>query len=95
VTLHTADGRALVVNDHAGRAQLELSADAAEEPPVFQWIENLYGDLNLLVVKTGRFVRIDPSDGVVRVDHPGPAPDRRDGSCFDWNTVESRQPNLP
>ena len=95
VTLRSSDGRAFVVTERGGRAQLELGASSAGEPAVFQWIENLYGDLTLLVVKTGRFVRIDPSDGVVRVDHPGPAPDRRDGSCFDWNAVESRPPTLP
>lgn len=95
VTLRSSDGRALVVTERGGRAQLELGASASAEPTVFQWIENPYGDLTLLVVKTGRFVRIDPSDGVVRVDHPGPAPDRRDGSCFDWNAVEFRPPTLP
>jgi len=26
--------------------------------------------------------------GAVAADHPGPAPDRRDGSCFSWKAVQ-------
>jgi xylan 1,4-beta-xylosidase len=50
----------------------------------FQWTETPYGDLILLSIITHRHLRVEPGSGVVSADHPGPQPDRKDGSCFRW-----------
>jgi beta-xylosidase len=48
----------------------------------FQWTENVYGDVMLLSLATHRYLRVEPASSAVSADHPGPKPDRRDGSCF-------------
>jgi xylan 1,4-beta-xylosidase len=86
-------GRLTVVDQGKGRVALR-AADGrliALEPgsvAEFQWTENVYGDLNLLSLKTDCLLRIDPATGILSVDHPGPAADRRDGACFDWSFVQ-------
>jgi xylan 1,4-beta-xylosidase len=73
-----------VVDRGLGRVALSaagLTVTAAE----YVWTENIYGDLMLLSLATNRHLRIHPVTGEISADHPGPAPDRQDGSCFDWN----------
>jgi hypothetical protein len=50
----------------------------------FQWTENAYGDLMLLSLATQRHLCLQPGINSLTVDHPGPKPDRKDGSCFKW-----------
>lgn len=52
------------------------------EGETFQWTENVYGDVMLLSLATHRHLRVEPSSAAVSADHPGPKPDRKDGSCF-------------
>jgi hypothetical protein len=86
VRLRAYDGRLLTVTTANGQTRATLSGEvSAPAATAFQWIENVYGDMMLLSLATDRYLRIDPATGVVTADHPGPAPDRRDGSCFDWN----------
>jgi hypothetical protein len=51
----------------------------------FQWVDMQRGDIMLLSLATNRYL-LAPSDkaGPVSADHPGPRPDRKDGSCFAW-----------
>jgi xylan 1,4-beta-xylosidase len=58
------------------------------EAETFQWVENVYGDVMLLSLVTHRHLRIDPISLGVTADHPGPLPDRKDGSCFIWKAAE-------
>lgn len=85
VALRATDGRLLTVINTKGQSQVILSKGPRSSASTFQWIENVYGDLMLLSLGTDRYLRVDPSTGAITADHPGPAPDRRDGSCFDWN----------
>jgi xylan 1,4-beta-xylosidase len=72
-----------------GRGRVALHAPGMPATAMdFQWTENVYGDLMLLSLSTNRHLRIHPETGGLSADHPGPAPDRRDGSCFDWSVVQ-------
>ena len=85
VALRTVDGRLLSVGP-GGRMTMARSEPAATT--TFQWMENVYGDLILLSLETHRYLNIDPATGAITADQVGPAPDRRDGSCFTWNAGE-------
>jgi beta-xylosidase len=84
VALRAGDGRWLTVSPAGEGSKITLAAGSLSSATTFQWIENVYGDLMLLSLATDRYLRIDPATGVITADHPGPAPDRHDGSCFDW-----------
>jgi beta-xylosidase len=66
------------------RGQVTLRSGRPTDAETFQWTETPYGDLILLSLVTHRHLRIEPGSGVVTANHPGPQPDRRDGSCFRW-----------
>ena len=93
VAVPAAEAAVFTVIDRAlGRVALR-SADGqlAEIPGAgvdFQWSENLYGDLVLMSLAEQRDLRVHADTGTLSADHPGPAPDRQDGSCFDWVLVE-------
>ena len=78
VTLRAGD-RIVGVRDSG---QLALMEEGPESGSLFQWTENVYGDVMLLSLSTHRHVRIDLETGAVRADCPGPQPDRKGGSCF-------------
>jgi hypothetical protein len=67
-----------------GKGQVTLRAGRPTDAETFQWTENVYGDLILLSLATHRHLRVEPGSGIVSADHPGPRPDRKDGSCFTW-----------
>ncbi len=54
------------------------------EAETFQWVENVYGDLMLMSLTSHRHLRLDTETGVAGADHPGPKPNRKDGSCLTW-----------
>jgi len=64
--------------------QVTLRSGRPTDSETFQWTETPYGDLILLSLVTHRHLRVEPGDGVVTANHPGPQPDRKDGSCFRW-----------
>jgi hypothetical protein len=59
-----------------------LRPGALGDTETFQWSENVYGDVMLLSLSTHRYLRVEARTGAVSADHPGPKPDRKDGSCF-------------
>ncbi|HEU5101353.1 MAG TPA: glycoside hydrolase 43 family protein [Roseiflexaceae bacterium] len=69
----------------AGRDQVTLTTSDPTDAETFQWTETPYGDLMLLSLATQRHLRVDPQQGTVAANHPGPMPDRQDGSCFRWH----------
>ena len=84
VALRADDGRLIgVVDDRVALVRGEIAAATT-----YQWTETVYGDLILMSLATHRHLRINPESGAISADHPGPAPDRSDGSCFDWNSLE-------
>ncbi|ATC66047.1 glycoside hydrolase [Nibricoccus aquaticus] len=81
VALRVEDGRLVGV---AGE-RVELVRGEVSAATSFQWTETVYGDLILMSLVTHRHLRIAPESGGISADHPGPAPDRGDGSCFEWS----------
>lgn len=69
------------------RGQVTLKTGRPTDAETFQWTENVYGDLMLLSLITHRYIRIAPEDRAISADHPGPLPDRKDGSCLTWETI--------
>lgn len=67
-----------------GKGQVTFKGGRPTDAETFQWMENVYGDLILLSLVTHRHLRVELGNGVVTADHPGPRPDRKDGSCFIW-----------
>jgi hypothetical protein len=55
-------------------------------PETFAWIETFDGDLTLLSLTTHRYLRVNPQDGRVLADSPGPKPDGRDGVRLLWHS---------
>ena len=68
----------------AAKGQVILRSGRPTDAETFQWTETPYGDLILLSLATQRHLRVEPGSGVVTANHPGPRPDRKDGSCFTW-----------
>jgi hypothetical protein len=84
-------GAGLVSVGSAGAAgTLALRAGEPGAGETFQWTENVYGDVMLLSLATHRYVRVEPASAAVSADHPGPKPDRQDGSCFTVRAVAKR-----
>lgn len=82
-------GREFVsVTAPGGKGLVFLKKGPPAEAETFQWTENVYGDLMLLSLSAHRHLRIDPASHAVTADHPGPLPDRKDGSCLRWQTAE-------
>ena len=45
----------------------------------------------ILALATHRYILASPDAlGPVSADHPGPKPDRQDGSCLAWKAVENK-----
>jgi hypothetical protein len=53
----------------------------------FQWVDLHRGETLLLSLATHRYIVALKDSGAVAADHSGPAPDRRDGSCFTWKAI--------
>jgi beta-xylosidase len=72
-----------------------LSADVRmfeheSQGSLFMWQDMLRGQCMLLSMKTHRYVGIDPTNGApYSADKAGCNPDRRDGTVFQWQAVES------
>jgi hypothetical protein len=49
--------------------------------------ETPYDDLILFSLVTHRHLRVEPGSDVISADHPGPQPDRKNGSCFRWKEI--------
>jgi xylan 1,4-beta-xylosidase len=84
-----SNGGYLSVVASGDRSHVVLKTGDPTETETFQWMENVYGDLILMSLTTNRYL-CGSSDGKeVAADHPGPLPDRCDGSCFVWETANS------
>ncbi|MDX2029208.1 MAG: glycoside hydrolase 43 family protein [Blastocatellia bacterium] len=76
--------------ESVGRGQVRLRKGPPTDAETFQWTETPYGDLLLLSLATHRHLRVEPHGSAVSADHPGPEPDRKDGSCFVWKAQAGR-----
>jgi xylan 1,4-beta-xylosidase len=79
-----AGGKFVTVATAEGGARVGLKTGDPGDSETFQWTENVYGDVNLLALATHRHLRVEPDSGNAFADSPGPKPDRKDGTCFEW-----------
>lgn len=84
IALRSADGKYLSAGP-AGQVRLSSGKPSAAE--TFQWVDLQRGDTLLLSLVTHRYLIVPPAGGPATADHPGPAPGRKDGSCFQWRVV--------
>jgi len=87
-----AASRGLVSVAAPGKAgSVTLKTGQPGEAETFQWVDMQRGDIMLLSLATNRYILASPdAPGHVSADHPGPRPDRKDGSCFVWKGIEVR-----
>jgi hypothetical protein len=77
--LQTTSGQYLSAEEGGVRATSAKPGDAE----TFQWVDLQRGDTLLMSLATHRYIVAPKIPGPVAADHPGPAPDRKDGSCLD------------
>lgn len=74
--------------------EVTMKSGPPRDAETFQWVDLQRGETLLLSLATHRYLvapNLAPADsGPLAADHPGPAPDRKDGSCFRW-TLRSPQ----
>ena len=80
VALRTPSGYVSV--DGTGAVSLRRGNPGKAE--TFAWIETLDSAVTLLSLATHRYLRVDPRDGRVIADSPGPRPDGGDGVRLQW-----------
>jgi hypothetical protein len=76
-------GKGFVSVDQNGTVTRRKGAPGQSE--TFQWIETFTGEVTLMSLSQNRFLRVDPADGRILADSPGPRPDGRDGVRFVLN----------
>jgi len=84
IALQTASGQYL----SAGEAGIGVMSAQPGDAETFQWVDLQRGDTLLLSLATHRYVVVPKTPGPAGADHPGPAPDRKDGSCFHWRIAK-------
>jgi beta-xylosidase len=88
IALQPASGGGFVsVSASGGSGEVKLKTGQPGDSETFQWEDMQRGDIMLMSLATHRYLVASPgSAGPVSADHPGPRPDRKDGSCFTWKT---------
>ena len=84
IALQTAHGQYVSVGGAGKAGEVTLKSGKPGDAETFQWVDLQRGETLLLSLATHRYLVAPRIPGAVAADHPGPAPDRRDGSCFDW-----------
>jgi len=87
VALQTKDGRYVSVGGEGKSGEVTIKSGKPGDAETFQWVDLQRGDTLFLSLVTHRYIVAPHDPGAVAADHPGPAPDRKDGSCFAWKTV--------
>jgi xylan 1,4-beta-xylosidase len=67
--------------------QVSMKPGKPGDAETFQWVDLQRGDTLLLSLVTHRYIVAPHTPGPLTADHPGPAPDRKDGSCFTWKVA--------
>jgi xylan 1,4-beta-xylosidase len=87
IALQTKDGKYVSVAGEGNAGDVTVKAGKPGDAETFQWVDLHRGDTLFLSLATGRYMVAPKEPGAVAANHPGPAPDRKDGSCFAWATV--------
>ena len=84
IALQTPDGGFVSVGSKVTVKKVARPGDAE----TFQWVDLHRGEILLLSLSTHRYIVAPSGEGAVSADHPGPSPDRKDGSCFTWKLAK-------
>jgi hypothetical protein len=84
VALQTAAGKYVSVGAVGEPGSVTLKSLKPGVAETFQWVDLQRGDTLLMSLATHRYIVAPAVSGPVGANHPGPAPDRKDGSCFTW-----------
>jgi len=87
VALQTKDGKYVSVGGEGKPGEITVKSGKPGDAETFQWVDLQRGDTLFLSLATHRYIVAPKGAGAVAADHPGPAPDRKDGSCFAWKAV--------
>jgi beta-xylosidase len=87
IALRTARGQYVSVGGSGKAGEVTLMSGKPGDAETFQWVDLQRGETLLLSLATHRYIVAPRTPGAVAADHPGPEPDRRDGSCFSWKAV--------
>jgi hypothetical protein len=87
IALRTAGGQFVSVGADGKAGDVTLKSGKPGDAESFQWVDLQRGETLLLSLATHRYIVAPKVPGAVAADRAGPAPDRRDGSCFSWRAV--------
>jgi len=87
IALETKNGQYVSVLGEGPRGAVIVKAGKPGDAETFQWVDLQRGDTLFLSLATHRYIVAPKAPGEVAADHRGPAPDRKDGSCFAWKIV--------
>ena len=87
IALRTAGGQFVSVGAAGKAGDVTLKSGKTGDGETFQWVDLQRGETLLLSLATHRYLIAPRATGALAADHPGPAPDRKDGSCFGWKVV--------
>jgi beta-xylosidase len=87
IALQTNDGKYVSVAGEGKSGEVTVKAGKPGDAETFQWVDLQRGDTLFLSLATHRYIVAPKEPGPVGADRAGPAPDRKDGSCFAWKVV--------
>ena len=88
VALKASDGRLVSAADNTVTLS-DLAGKMPGDAESFQWVNLMRGDTMLMSLVNHRYLATRPNEpGPVTVSATGPRPDRKDGACFKWRTIE-------
>jgi xylan 1,4-beta-xylosidase len=89
VALKTSSGQFVSATGDGSGALKDLAGAAPSDAQTFQWINLMRGDTMLMSLTNHRYLATKPNTlGPVTVSATGPRPDRKDGACFKWKSVD-------
>ncbi len=90
VTLEAMNGTGYLTVVGRGLSSDVRMLPAETDGSLFMWQDMLRGECQLLSLKTGRYVGINPTTGEpYGADSAGCDPDRKDGTVFGWEIIDS------
>jgi hypothetical protein len=87
MALQTKDGKYVSVGGEGKSGEVTTKSAKPGDAETFQWVDLHRGETLFLSLATHRYIVAPKDAGAVAADHPGPAPDRKDGSCFAWKSA--------
>jgi xylan 1,4-beta-xylosidase len=87
IALQTKDVKYVSVGGEGKSGEVTVKSGKPGDAETFQWVDLHRGDTLFLSLATHRYIVAPKDSGAVAADHPGPSPDRKDGSCFAWKSA--------